>query len=580
MASNGNLRFSRYYRQASSNYAFDSKTVLWLSIPFLFTNLVVDFPTSADLAWRWLFVAAIGYVVVLVLAFAIGALYKKLSAPTWFYLPTFYLIGMFRGAVIYFLGRELGVVPWDDFAYRVFGSGAYAFSLFSIFAILVSNFDRASKTMRELEAQQLRRAKRLNTMKREIAEQNSEIVGRVNGIIAPAISNLITRLNVAKSGEIGEEINALKNTVDNLVRPISHSVGTTSTPLSEPVIELNSIGLISASSKEIKFDVSALLLPIMSAFLLTLLSAASSLNVAGFELGLPAIAIIGISSLFFIFITKQITSDLKLPAFSAWLVTMIPYASVAGVASLWFMSQDRDLFLLATPRLFALTIVLGTIFFRAQSAYQILVMNNDALKIVNDELNVLNAQAKQELWVNRRRIATVLHGPVQAALYSSAMRLAQTKRPTKKLIKEINEELTQALSALKFDSSSSASVKSVLQDISDVWSGVCEVYISVPKKVHDVVNRNPNVAEAFNEVVREAVSNAIKHGGAKDIEISAKVTKGIIYLQVTNNGKAPSKKQASDGYGTQILNELTLKWELTPIAGGKVQFNAAIVAEV
>ena len=81
-------------------------------------------------------------------------------------------------------------------------------------------------------------------------------------------------------------------------------------------------------------------------------------------------------------------------------------------------------------------------------------------------------------------------------------------------------------------------------------------------------------------LMRQSISNAIKHGGATEIEVSAILKKGLIHLQVLNNGKTPTKREASTGYGTQILNELALAWALDFTVDGKVLFTADIVTEV
>jgi nitrate/nitrite-specific signal transduction histidine kinase len=119
----------------------------------------------------------------------------------------------------------------------------------------------------------------------------------------------------------------------------------------------------------------------------------------------------------------------------------------------------------------------------------------------------------------------------------------------------------------------------VVREIIDVWSGVCEIYFNLPKAVYDITKNSPNVAESFVEIIREATSNAIKHGGATEIEVNARLADGVIRLEVLNNGKPPTKKEASTGYGTQILNELALNWSLDSFET-KTQFRAEIVAGV
>jgi two-component sensor histidine kinase len=148
------------------------------------------------------------------------------------------------------------------------------------------------------------------------------------------------------------------------------------------------------------------------------------------------------------------------------------------------------------------------------------------------------------------------------------------------LIRDVTEDLSDALKELKFEQTDALPIRKVIQEIIEVWSGVCTIYSTVPKSVHQVTNKNVNAAESFAEVIREAVSNAVKHGGADEIEISARLVGGVIDLQIVNNGKPPTEKQASTGYGTQILNELTLSWSLAKIGEKKTLFSAEIVAGV
>ena len=277
---------------------------------------------------------------------------------------------------------------------------------------------------------------------------------------------------------------------------------------------------------------------------------------------------------------KNRTANLQLKAVPAVLIVMLGYVLITAVVTVAIALLQPHLLEISGPRLITLNLIFGIVFFAAQSRYQLLQQSSEALEEVNRELELLNAQAKQELWINRRRIATVLHGPVQAALYASAIRLTQAKRPSKKLLQEVNADLGKALNALRFDQKEETSVRDVIREIIDVWSGVCEIYVNVPKAVYDITKRQPNAAEAFVEIIREVTSNAVKHGGASEIEVTAKLSKGVIELQVLNNGKAPTKKEASTGYGTQILKELALSWTLDSVGQNRVLFTAEIVVSI
>ena len=576
----GELRFSRYYRQFSSNYAFNYQTLLFLSFPLLAANLTLDYGREPGTFLQWLGISLFGYAVFLVFALIAKQIFTRREIKAGYYLPTYYLLGIFRGLAIFYSGNELGLLDSSEFTYRVLGSGNYVFCVVPIATILVSNFKRANKTLAELRAQTFRRTKRLNSMKLEIAEQKTEIASRVSGLLNPVIADLIQRVKSSRGSDISKQIAALQDTVETVVRPLSQSVANESSRLSDPRVELERVSLLARLNPKTKLNVSSLFLPGLSAFLLTLMCSSPILTFGQIREGLIVLAFQAFTIYGLIKAAKILTRNLQLGALAALAIELFVYLLITYVILQVISFFNHELYHIAEVRMNSLNLIFACVFFFAQSRYQLLQQSSTALKEVNEELEKLNAQAKQELWINRRRIATVLHGPVQAALYSSAIRLAQSKRPTKKLIQDINNELAEALKALNFEQGDLPSVKSVLQDIVEVWSGICEIYVSIPKKVHDAINKDSNAAESFIEIVREAVSNAIKHGGAKDIEIAARLDGGLIYLQVTNNGKAPSAKQASTGYGTQILNELALSWNLTTTESGKMQFNAAIVANV
>ncbi len=575
---NSEPRFGRYYLQFSNNLAFSNKTLVIAGLPLIATNLTLDYGRTRGTLFDWFIVSFIGYVALVLVCLVAREIFSRFEVPKPLYLPTYWLIGLFRGAGIYLAGTGMGIIDQSELRYRLLGSATYVFCVIPIATILVSNFNRANSTITALQAQTLRRTKRLNSMKVEIAEQKAEIAGRVSGLLMPVITELMQRVNAARTSDIGKQITALRNTVDNVVRPLSQSVAQGGNQLSDPQIELNRASLLARLNPKTKLDVGQLFLPGLSTFLLTLMCSSPILTFGGLQTGSLILATIAVSTYGVLRIFKRIFRNSKLRAIPAALLEMSAYALATLIVTLVIAIENPSLLEISTVRLASLNLIFAFVFFLAQSRYQLLQQSSQSLEEVNRELELLNAQAKQELWINRRRIATVLHGPVQAALYASAIRLSQTKRPSKKLLQEVNLDLGEALDALSFRQTEVTSIRTVFREIVDVWSGVCDIYFNVPKNIYDITKRSPNVAESFVEIIREATSNAIKHGGATEIEVSAVLSDGIIKLEVINNGKPPTKKEASTGYGTQILNELALNWNVKTSEDNKTVFTADIVA--
>ena len=65
-----------------------------------------------------------------------------------------------------------------------------------------------------------------------------------------------------------------------------------------------------------------------------------------------------------------------------------------------------------------------------------------------------------------------------------------------------------------------------------------------------------------NEIVKEAISNAVRHGDARTAQVSMKLAEdGVINLTVANDGYAP-RIGVRKGLGGALLDELTVDWSL------------------
>jgi signal transduction histidine kinase len=185
---------------------------------------------------------------------------------------------------------------------------------------------------------------------------------------------------------------------------------------------------------------------------------------------------------------------------------------------------------------------------------------------VNKELEILNASLRQELWLNRRRTAAVLHGPVQAALYAAAMKLAQDSAPTPKLIEEVSVDIEQALDKLNNPSNlEGEQISDVLEQIVEVWSDAAKITISLPADLEKDISGKPLASEALIEVSREFINNAIKHGRAKNITLNLRRLDGNRFaVEVVDDGIGVPPG-AQPGFGSKLLSELSLDWNQSRI---------------
>jgi signal transduction histidine kinase len=164
---------------------------------------------------------------------------------------------------------------------------------------------------------------------------------------------------------------------------------------------------------------------------------------------------------------------------------------------------------------------------------------------------------------------------VQAALYASAIRLAKTESPTSEEIESVQHDIAAAISKLESGDGAETFV-AVLEQIRDVWDGAVEVELpEMTPQILQLLEANQVASACAAEVVREAVSNAVKHGKAEHIVIALEQTNPhLLGITVTNDGQ-PLPAEVEAGYGSTILDEVAFTWQLEN-RGGYTVLGAAI----
>lgn len=568
------FRMARAVQQIASPYALSYETMLGAAVPVILSNMVLDFGRERGTFGIWLMISVLGYLSVIAVLLLARQLFAGKAPGAIVYVLIFLLAGFIRGAVIFVVGTELGVIPPGEWQYRIFGSPLFILLSLSLITVLVSNSGRATKELAKLETSRLLLEKRLNSMRAEISRMNAEVAGQVSGLISPVIKELMEKIKGAKSSELGIEVQALRRTIDDVIRPLSQNIAQSSDELANTEVESAKVSLRENFKLGSKLQVSFQIVPFWSTALITLISTPAAVVYFGQD-AIVALAVFALAIVLVLEVWSFAMRRVQLKAPLAFLIQMAAFASAGVAASLALGLPDVDGGLYPAGRIVTLTMTIGTAMFIGQVRQTQRYATQKFAREVNEQLELLNSQARRELWLNRRRIATVLHGPVQAALYASAMRLAQASRPSKKLIQSVNEDLADALEVLKFESIEKVDLRDVLTQIIDVWNGSCEIYANVSKSVYQITKRNPLVGEAVSEVLREAISNAIKHGAATEIEVEAKVANSLISMSILNNGKAPVNR-AGNGFGSKLYAELTHTWKLEKVEDGRTKFSATI----
>jgi two-component sensor histidine kinase len=161
-------------------------------------------------------------------------------------------------------------------------------------------------------------------------------------------------------------------------------------------------------------------------------------------------------------------------------------------------------------------------------------------------------------------MAALLHGPVQASLYAAAMGVAQTKNLSVDYLAKVQTDIEDALEQLNNPNRlQTETLLTVLNQIKDLWSDSVDIAIAIPAELEATITNELLTCEATIELTRELVTNSIKHGKATKVEVKiSAIDQARFNVEVIDNGSVFAQ-EASPGYGTKVLNELSLTWERT-----------------
>lgn len=553
-----------------------SNRVLLQFAPISFLLVLVSNPSRLSGSYlEWTLVATVGLIATLLVLLAFRATVlpstpgrgpKKLLSSI-----AYAVAGLVRGTSVYITGTALGIMPPEEFINRLIGGPLFVYGAISMLAIFNASRLRHEKTLAELETEKAVLDELRGGIRERIRLQRADLLKRVQAVLAPAVEQVKSELQNSPSAISLR----LRDVVETVVRPLSHDIGKGSRVDDEIETIARRASVVYSKSKfPSRLSAGAMIVPELTFFATA--SIAITANAIFFPGAIFEGSVISLAAVFVGYkILQKTFKNVWVPFVIALLISIF---GAVGVA--FFTTFILSLFgHLLSPTLiwqFALSQVTLTLltfymqFLRTQRSDA----EREMTKVVSD-LAILNSQLRQEVWLNRRRIASILHGSVQAALYASAIRLAKIESPTQAEIDSVQGDITAAISKLESTENAETFID-VLNQIREVWEGAVEVQL--PQITPDIaaqIEGNPVASACAAEVVREAVSNAVKHGKAEHIVISVEMTgPHLLGITVSNDGQ-PLPAAIEAGYGSSILDEVAFTWQLEN-RGGFTVLGAAI----
>lgn len=169
---------------------------------------------------------------------------------------------------------------------------------------------------------------------------------------------------------------------------------------------------------------------------------------------------------------------------------------------------------------------------------------------------------EQKLALEKRAWSRVIHGEVQSALSAAVTRLQRAEHLEPYELEMIKQDLIRAKQNLINPPREDTKFTQAFSEIVLTWKSICNIQADISARAQRAVDTNQDARIVTNEIIKEAVSNAVRHGQAKNVTIKLdRIKDDILEIEIQNDGFKPARDK-TPGLGSQLLDELTLSWSL------------------
>jgi len=534
-----------------------------------------------------------GAALVLALGRVLRGVRKSISARILSNLLLWLLAALSGTALQLFVALAFGPVP------EVFTSN-FAFGVLSLIGLMFSAtawtiiFQELKKSTNALAAKRFQLQNLKANLEDEVREQRVKLTDEVTNRLSAPMSHLIGQVealaakskNAMGDASVSSAIVAsqLREAIDQVIRPLSLEITseiaairpTIQTlaqlrksirrlPLRERITRVVSLGYI--------FNV-----PLTGAMLavFVLPSFAFILGSAGFvKAAIPA-TILSLASIWLLrMATQRLRSYYGLGLLESLLGAVITASPYFLVGSAVMPQADSGVLLYLTFEAFLINSLLSYASLFIETSY----LNLRLAEQSNREIRKLVAYLQNEAQVNRRTMAQLVHGRIQARLQAASIKISMATEITDDLVAEIKADLAQAVLDSQETNYANRGVREQLAEMADQWSDICDLTFSLPSNLEQSIDASSVAKAAIVEVIREAINNAVKHSEADEADVTIVEGESGTALVVMRNAvhrqlAGPEELRAS-GYGSRMLDQITESWSVN-FEGGDAILTATI----
>lgn len=549
-----------------------SWTLFWFSVPFYFSLSFffdVFLGQSYKIEWLIIAVATLGVATMLGIAVKLLIVDKLFQTRDAGFFNFFLIaaIGAVKNVLVGEMAFLFGLVNSVDWAFRIYGGAGLALGLLIGFVSILGARVDHNANMAELQSARESLLEHRAEAENLLADEKSLLLEQTRSALLPRLDQIQQYL--ITNSEPTKVVQQLRDFIQSEVRPLSEALSKTAknlTQLPKPAVPKRTKYRLFQDRLQLK----SLIRPPSVLIFLMLGSWFLSYIILGFEAAnwsllysLGSWAVIVISKLLIPihYKTKSRTG--------IWLLFFIGF--IAANALYWPLKEfsrnlEQDLLLLLVV-LNVIGSVVGVAYNRTFKLDGIEIENQ--MSRDNDALEREAVLFEQQMWIARRNWSFVVHGTVQSALTAAITRLSSSEEPEKFQVDLALQDIERASNALSRTPDIDVDLKVALQNISATWDGICQVTINLTDRATRALSKNADARICVNEICKEAVSNAVRHGEAKSVEIEIdRSSDEVLFITASNDGRALDP-DSSPGVGLQMLDDLTIDWSLNTNRGNQ-----------
>lgn len=187
------------------------------------------------------------------------------------------------------------------------------------------------------------------------------------------------------------------------------------------------------------------------------------------------------------------------------------------------------------------------------------------LTSVTRQLQWALARVQAQQWEQGGQLSRALHGPVQSLIHARLLTLrrqAAAGEISPGLLHGLRGDLQVALESAMSPQHSPRPVADVLRDIEETWAGVATIECRIDVETSRQLDEDPLCTHVLTDLLGEAVSNAIRHGGARHVRVEVeRDADDLVLARVIDDGVMSANP--SSGLGTTLLARCTYDWSIT-----------------